>query len=216
MINNLLINRLLCIIKPFVPGFIIVRYRRLSHFRQIRKLLRYLQRSPSIKIIVGASATSQPHWISTEESYLNLLKPEDWDRFFKKRKIDIILAEHVWEHLSIDEAKIAAKTCYAYLKHAGKLRVAVPDGLCPDKNYQSWVTPPSLGHKVLFNYQSLAHVFEKAGFKVRLLEYYDEDGEFHYNHWSASDGLILRSLRFDPQNRSNVKVISSVIIDAVK
>lgn len=216
MITNSLHNRFMSKAKLVVPGFIRLAYRRLFLFYRIRKLLRYIRQSPSLKIIVGASGTSQRDWISTEEAYLDLLKPKEWDRFFGNRKIDIIVAEHVWEHLSIDEGLVAATTCYAYLKPGGKLRVAVPDGFCPDNNYQNWVTPPSLGHKVLFNYQSLPPLFEKAGFEIRLLEYYDEYGKFHYNYWSPNEGLILRSLRFDLQNRSNAKVISSVIIDAVK
>ena len=216
MTRNLLTLGLKSKIRSILPGFVTTVYRRVTYFRQVAKLLRRVQQSASLRIIIGASGTSQPHWISTEESYLNLLNVDNWDRFFKKRKIDSLLAEHVWEHLSIDEGLIAARTCYTYLNQGGRLRIAVPDGFCPDNRYRNLVTPPSLGHKVLFNYRTLAHLFEEAGFKVRLLEYYDEKGRFHYNHWTADEGLILRSLRFDPQNRANFTVISSVIIDAVK
>jgi len=46
--------------------------------------------------------------------------------------LDAILAEHVWEHLTKEEALIAALTCYRYIKNGGYLRVAVPDGPHPN------------------------------------------------------------------------------------
>ena len=46
-------------------------------------------------------------------------------------------------------------------------------------------------------------MFESAGFQVRLLEYCDENGKFHYNDWNEKDGFIYRSKRFDHRNRDN-------------
>jgi hypothetical protein len=40
---------------------------------------------------------------------------------------DAFVAEHVWEHLSLEAAHVAARNCYAHLSPGGTLRIAVPD-----------------------------------------------------------------------------------------
>jgi predicted SAM-dependent methyltransferase len=59
------------------------------------------------------------------------VEEDTWKFFFQESSLDAILAEHVWEHLSLNEASIAAKNCFKYLKHGGYVRVAVPDGYHP-------------------------------------------------------------------------------------
>lgn len=59
-------------------------------------------------------------------------------------------------------------------------------------------------------------MFEGAGFEVRLLEYCDEDGQFHYEEWDAQQGFIYRSLRFDHRNQDGKLGFVSLIVDAVK
>ena len=59
-------------------------------------------------------------------------------------------------------------------------------------------------------------MFEAAGFKVKLLEYFDEKGNFHQNRWNGADGVIFRSKKYDPRNQGEKKVFPSLIIDAIK
>lgn len=40
---------------------------------------------------------------------------------------DAFVAEHVWEHLSLSDAHVAARNCQRYLRPGGRLRIAVPD-----------------------------------------------------------------------------------------
>ena len=49
-----------------------------------------------------------------------------------------------------------------------------------------------------------------------ILEYCDENGDFHYKPWDESKGKIYRSYRFDNRNSSNKLGMVSIIIDAVK
>lgn len=42
-------------------------------------------------------------------------------------RVDAFLAEHVWEHLSLEDAHRAARNCHEYLHPGGRLRLAVPD-----------------------------------------------------------------------------------------
>lgn len=59
-------------------------------------------------------------------------------------------------------------------------------------------------------------MFEAAGFTVKLLEYCDEEGEFHYNRWDEKMGFIYRSKRFDHRNIGEKLASVSLIVDAVK
>ncbi|MCX6027077.1 MAG: methyltransferase domain-containing protein [Chloroflexi bacterium] len=173
------------------------------------------------RIVVGASGFFDPGWIPTEVSYLDLLKPGDWARYFPDNWIDAILAEHVWEHLTAEEGARAAGICYRYLRGGGYLRVAVPDGNHPVASYIDWVRPGGTSaaakdHKVLYTYQSFERLFRTAGFSVILLEYFDERGEFHFRDWDPAAGYIHRSSRYDKRNRGGALKYTSIILDAVK
>lgn len=154
-----------------------------------------------IRIIVGASSQSYPGWIQTQEDELNLLSRSDWETSFKSRKISTILAEHVWEHLTYEEGVVAARICYEFLEPQGYIRCAVPDAFFRNEWYQNIVKiggpgpkdHPAASHKIVHNYRTITSMFEEAGFKVKLLEYCDESGEFYFNDWNPEDGLIYRS-----------------------
>jgi len=149
------------------------------------------------------------------------LRLENWERYFKRNSIDAILAEHVWEHLTKEEAILAAKNCYLYLKPSGYIRVAVPDGFHPSANYLDYVKPFGTGmgsddHKELYNYETLSKIFESVGFDVELLEYFDKEGEFHCKQWDSDKGMITRSSKYDERNKNAQLNYTSIIIDAWK
>ena len=183
--------------------------------------LRKMARSIPLKIIIGAGGVFQEGWIPTDIGQLNLLRLEDWRRYFQPDSIDAILAEHVWEHLTESEAYQAAKNCFLFLKPSGYIRVAVPDGYHPSLDYIKDAKPGESGisyqgHKVLYDYRTLTHVFESAGFEVNLLEYFDEEGIFHINDWHVEDGFIKRSSKYDKRNIDGRLNFTSIIIDALK
>lgn len=149
-----------------------------------------------MKIIVGAGKTYQPGWMSLEQSDLDITNPFQWARRFKPGSLDAVLAEHVFEHLTLAEGYAAARNCFEYLKRGGYLRVAVPDGLHPDQDYYDWVKPftgwNGDDHKVLYDYRSLIRLLKQSGFAVRLLEWWDESGNLHINEWSQDLGNVRR------------------------
>jgi PST family polysaccharide transporter len=174
-----------------------------------------------LKIEIGALSVRNNGWIPTQIEQLNLLHPQDWEKYFNERSIDAILAEHVWEHLTKEEAMTAANHSYRYLKKGGYLRVAVPDGFNPNQEYLDWVKPGGTGdgakdHKVLYNYKTFKEIFESVGFKVKMLEYYDETGEFHFEEWHPDEGPIKRSKRYDKRNKDGKLNYTSLILDAIK
>lgn len=109
--------------------------------------------------------------------------------------------------------------CFKYLAPGGYLRVAVPDGLCTNPKYIELVKPGGNGpgahdHKIFYNYKSLSKIFISTGFDVYLLEYFDEDGNFHFKGWNPDDGKIIRSTRYYKGNTSLFRY--SLILDAKK
>lgn len=174
-----------------------------------------------IKIVIGAAGTKQSGWVTTDEYFLNLLSKKQWSNLFNKESLDAILAEHVWEHLLPEDGEKAAKICYEYLKKDGYLRMAVPDGYHFDNKYINYVgidkgKAYARGHKILFNYKTLTELLEKAGFKIKLLEYFDENKKFNFNSWNINDGFIHRSIRYDQRNKDGQPNYTSLIIDAIK
>lgn len=184
-----------------------------------RRIMIHSARKSPKKIVVGAGGTQFQGWISTEQEILNLVVESDWASYFVEGSVDTVLAEHVWEHLTLDESRIAASQCFRFLKPGGYLRVAVPDGYHPDASYIDAVRPGGNGpgaddHKTLYTYESLRSLFIDVGFDVVLLEYFDERGKFHYSEWNCADGFIERSKRFDSRNVNGTLTYTSIILDA--
>ncbi len=177
-----------------------------------------------VRIIIGAGDQRWPGWIHTQKEELDLQNPKGWENSFRNRRADALLCEHVWEHMTMAEGIIAAKTCYEWLRPGGYLRCAVPDANFPDWEYQLSARVggpgpkdhPAADHKIIYDYILFSHVFNQAGFAVDLLEYCDEQGRFHYNQWSPDDGPIYRSLRLDHRNQGTDIKSVSLIIDAIK
>src|SRR4028119_1257555 len=92
-------------------------------------------------LIIGAGYTSQPGWHSLKQEDLDIRYSNQWARVVAPNSVDNILAEHVWEHMTFEDGLKAALNCYRALKMHGRLRIAVPDGFHPDKNYIDWVKP---------------------------------------------------------------------------
>jgi predicted SAM-dependent methyltransferase len=187
--------------------------------RQFRK--RVLAQQGEIRLVVGSSGKFEPGWIPSEAHFLNLLDEHDWLRYFKEGQIDAILAEHVWEHLTLEQGQKAADTCYRFLKKGGRLRVAVPDGFHAYPEYIDMVKPGGWGagaddHKVLYNYQTFQVLFEKSGFHVMPLEYFDESRQFRATDWDRNEGFIHRSIRYDERNHDGKPNYTSLIVDAIK
>jgi predicted SAM-dependent methyltransferase len=186
--------------------------KRVEHVYRGLSLRHAIRRGP-LRVVIGASGVFEPGWIPTNADQINLLRPDSWNSYFKPESIAALLAEHVWEHLTLEQGKIAAAICYRYLKPGGYLRIAVPDGLFPCEEYREYIKIGGVGgggevggHKVVYTYRTLQETLESAGLTVNLLEYHDELGNLHFNEWLPQDGMIHRSKRFD--SRGAVSIIA--------
>lgn len=186
-----------------------------------RRTLRSVSGRSGLRIIVGAGGRAPSGWVATDQPTLDLLREDDWDRWFVPGSIDRILAEHVWEHLTPEDGARAAALCLRYLSPGGMLRIAVPDGLHPDPDYVEAVRPGGSGpgaddHHVLYDAVSLSWMLNRVGFAPRVVEHHDRRGRFHREPWDASDGVVMRSSRFDRRNRGGRMRYTSLIVDGYK
>ena len=178
----------------------------------------YLRLAKEIKIDVGAGSTKYKDWFNTDIDTLDVTNEEDFKKYFSRKKIKNILAEHVLEHLFDNDLNLMIMNFLKYSDDNINIRIAVPDGFHSNINYINRVKPGGTGegahdHKHLFNYRTLSELFEKQGFKADLVEYWDEKGNFHSKYKNDEKGYITRSLINDERNQDGKPNYTSLIID---
>lgn len=179
----------------------------------------YSRFSERIRLIIGSGDTLYKGWFPTDIKTLDLTKESDFRRYFSKRKIDLVLAEHVLEHLATEDIEAMARNIKEWANPGVNIRVAVPDGYHPDKAYIDHVRPGGTGpaaddHKHLFNHESLTAIFAKHGYKAELIEYWDRDGSFHSTYQNGDGkGHIRRCLLNHRKNKDGKPNYTSLIID---
>lgn len=186
--------------------------------KQLRRLRTKIQSADPLKVVIGSGTTAYSGWIATDRDVLNITQPASWSRLFDAESIQLMLSEHVLEHLTEAECRMALTMSHRYLKRGGLFRIAVPDGYRRDPAYVAEASPPKDGHQVLFNVDSLTRLLEDVGFSVTPLEYFDQTEQFQARPWDESEGLIARSVRFDRQQdfRRGDLYYTSLIVDARK
>jgi predicted SAM-dependent methyltransferase len=192
-----------------------------SYFKNLKIAASFLLKKKRKFNVGSGGINNDSSWYSSDISVLDITKDADWRTLLLFMKVDNIMAEHVWEHLTDTDTDMANKNCFKYLKKNGVMRLAVPDGYNPDKKYIDYVKPGGNGagaddHKILYNYKIMKQRLEEVGFKVDLLEYWDESGNFHYTDWTDEGGRIERSRRYDDRNKNGVLGYTSLIVDAIK
>lgn len=152
-----------------------------------------------IRVIIGSGSQKLEGWLATDIDKLNIVEDVSWRRLFNPESINRLLAEHVFEHLSLRELHDALKHAFKYLKPGGTLRLAVPDAFHPSRYYYNlvkpggWETPYE--HMLFLDYEMLSRIGSEVGFEVRLLEYFDEYGIFHDVSYRSEDGVVQRCAR---------------------
>ena len=193
------------------------------------KLKIYLKISKeNVNLILGAALTKQKGWFSTNEEWFNIVRESHWQRLFnsRKKRVERVLAEHVFEHLTLDEMRKALNLIYKNMVYGGSLRIAVPDGNNPKEEYRKHCGIKGIGadasdHKQFITFELLSNEAEKIGFKCQLIEGYLENRRLISTPLNRNLGDVIRS-------RSNKNILqpkngwgfadanSSLIIDCKK
>jgi len=175
-----------------------------------------------LKLVIGSGGENAlVSWVATDLPLVDITDLNSLKSWFRIGSVQSFLAEHVWEHLTPEQAQAATVNCYRLLGPGGHLRIAVPDGLHPNPDYIDHVKPGGTGpgcddHHVLYTYRTLVELLEAAGFEVYLLEWFDEERAFHFREWDPNDGFVRRSTRYDERNAHDPTAYTSLIADAVK
>ncbi len=182
------------------------------------KWQRYLRTTDHIRLVIGSAKIGPIGWFETDILVLDVTNEQQFRRFFTKRKIQLVMAEHVLEHLTTRQLEQMLSNFREYATDDVNIRIAVPDGLHVDPNYIESVRPGGTGggaddHKHLFTYRSLSEIFGRYGFKANLQEYWDEQGKFHSIYRNDDKGIIRRSLLNDSRNADGKPHYTSLIID---
>ena len=118
------------------------------------------------------------------------------------------------------------KARFKYLDDGGSLRIAVPDGNNPNKEYRNHCGINGIGadasdHKQFITFELLSNEIQKIGFKFILKEGYLQNGELITEKLNEELGIIIRSR----SNKINMKskegwsfhdANTSLIIDCFK
>jgi predicted SAM-dependent methyltransferase len=225
--NMEIIKELCCSFDDWENGgssFLLKRKNSMSKYfnNTLRQMRNTIMNAKTKNIVLGAGDVYYgPEWIATNIEDLDITNEDDWKFFFGNTKADNIVAEHVFEHLTEKETYDALRNIYNFMKKGGNFRIAVPDGLFPDQGYIDHVKPNGIGagsddHKVLYTHKTFMQTLSQVPFRVEMMEYWDEQGKFHYNEWDVKLGTINRSKRFDERNADGVLKYTSLIADATR
>lgn len=212
------------IIKKLTPQIILNFYRflkiKLKEKIFFFKLTIFSLIKKDIKLIIGSGNTSFIDWLSSDYPWFDITNLDSIYKYFKFKKIDKVLAEHVFEHLTLEDGIKSIKNIKRVLKVNGVIRIAVPDGFNPNKHFIDYVKPNGSGpgaedHKILYNYISIKKLFDED-FSLNFLEFFDENGKFKSIDWlnNSKVGYIKRSRFEDKRNNKNEINFNSIILDA--
>lgn len=217
-------------IKKLLPRPVKIAGRKLIKFVKYR-YRQYAIKQPvragrPIRIILGAAETFQPGWYSTNENWLDVTNAKHWQKVFNNKPLlTHAVAEHVFEHLTYEEAQRALRHINQHMPVGGRVRIAVPDGYNPDPTYIRHVGINGIGddasdHKQLLNVDVLSGLLTEAGFTPELVEGYSKDGTLVQRPYSTDDGFIMRSranpLLKDRKHWDFVDAETSLIVDGRK
>ena len=152
------------------------------------------------KIVLGAGDDRFDGWVSTDIHNFDIRNSNLWQYYFHKDTISNILAEHVFEHLNFSELCHVLMLCRSYMKTGANLRIAVPDANHPSKYVYNLTKPGGMepgadDHKIFFDIEIANRVSKMFKFDLDLIEYFDEDGIFHYKENDWSKGFVSRSYK---------------------
>ncbi len=189
---------------------------------KIRKnILKYkINKASPIKVVAGAGDTKFDNWIAADIGELDITKEGDFNFMFEDKKIKNILLEHVIEHLEYDDFLKFLSIAKQYLTNDGVIRVAVPDANHPS-SYVRELTgkhgsePGADDHKIFYNIDDFENIVIKSGYKIKKLEYFDNDGIFHTSNYDFKNGYISRCSRnykgrFTDSEKEYKKMIAGV------
>lgn len=169
-----------------------------------------------IRVVVGsgnvdvaAERSWVAGWILTDRHLLDLTNSSDFEEIFGTARADMFLAEHVLEHLLLEEIALALALLRRFLRSSGKLRLAVPDIFRINAEDIEALSKDFLdGHFVQLSHEYLQGMLQQAGFWPDALEFEEQ----RQKRWvsDAKHGRIQRCSLHD--RRGAVSVVFDAFV----
>lgn len=167
------------------------------------KVNKYLRGHHEVKLHLGCWTHLLEGWLNTDKSvrgcYLGAVYMDVGKSFLlPDNSVDFVYSEHMFEHLTLQQARNMLRECCRVMKPGGVIRLATPNikflldlYLHPEneinKRYIEWAakegnTPAksvyvinrfhtAWGHQIIYDYESLSLLLEEGGFvDVHLCE----------------------------------------------
>lgn len=170
-----------------IPGTVAARAR----------MRRKVRQADSLRLNIGAGGTEYPGWISLERRVLDITSRSQWNSLLGKRRVENILAEHVFEHLHYQDAIRAFKYIAECMAPGGVFRFAVPDGNHPSAYVRELTGPGGKeqgaeDHKYFYTIGDIPEIERLTGLHAEPLEYFGADGMFVSGPIDFARGYISR------------------------
>lgn len=167
-----------------------------ANFWRKGRIKRYFKTAKEPKLQIGFGSNSLEGWLNTGISYMESKHGAYMDAGqpfpLPDASINYVFSEHLFEHLTYQQAQNMLKESYRVLKPGGVIRIATPDlrfllGLYQDpekplhKEYiaftaQNGGLPPTAvyvinrfhtawGHQIIYDKETLSEALRQAGFK---------------------------------------------------
>lgn len=165
--------------------------------RRRGKVRKYICEHDVVKLQLGSGTHVLPDWLNTDKSVSGCLAGAIYMDVSKKfllpdHSVDYVYSEHLFEHLTLKQAKNMLSECYRVMKKDGVIRIATPNIqfledllLHPEqdinKRYTEWAAKegglPNLpvyvinrfhmtwGHQIIYDFDTLAKLMAEFGFK---------------------------------------------------
>jgi predicted SAM-dependent methyltransferase len=178
----------------------------------LRRLIQSTYRTGGLKVILGAGYTSAIGWVSSDYPVFDIKSPLVWKVIFQSARADNFLLEHVLEHFTEKEVEICLKNMLKFLRSEGVIRIAVPDANHPSREYIEYVRPGGSGegaddHKSFWCHSDFLELAKKLAIDCKLVEYWDDQGNFVSEAFDESNGAIhRRNVSIDGINHTSLIV----------
>ncbi|GMI11583.1 hypothetical protein TrVE_jg8554 [Triparma verrucosa] len=162
-----------------------------------------------------------PLFIPTDLNTLDVTDSDDFEFYFPPNSVSAFIAEHVWEHLSLQDGIDALINVRISLKAGGVVRIAVPDrfSYCGQDEAEMHRADIRDEHLVQYDYGLLREVFKSAGFtseEITLLEYHTAQGQHVVSPLSDEDPVFQFTNIQRRYRNGRVGPGSSLIVQATK
>ena len=183
-----------------------------------RRQVNVILNTDVVRMNVGSGGTNYTGWVSVDKEVLDITNPDDFQFFFSEKQISKILAEHVIEHIYLNEFIEFLRNVKDFLTNDATIRLAVPDANHPSTYVRELTKPDGFepgaeDHKVFYHIEMMRDIAKQLEYRLVPIEYFDEEGVFYSNIEGWKNGYISRcSVNYQGRFTSDVSEFRELLL----